>query len=296
MKKKAILYMGGGVMLGVYGAGFVSKLEKENAYEKIEAIYGSSAGVMNAAYFLSHQARLGSSIYTEDLVDNFLFPANLPIGTAQRLWNRYVFQIPREKMKNVVNIDYVLDIIKNKKPLNIKRISKSKIKFFIELLNLKTGEIDRKKFNIKNAFDLFRAAITVVPYYFRAKRINNHLYVDASIKQVIDFKYLLKKYPEHKIIFVLNVKTKRGRRHYVKNILEGVVADSMYKSSLYEIYKEREDLLHQDLMELKKYDRVLLIHPPRDIPAKPQTVDKKKLQRTFNMGFSDAKKFLKFVK
>ena len=44
--KKYILYLGSGVMSGVFSAGVLTVLQRENVYEKIEAIYGASAGAM----------------------------------------------------------------------------------------------------------------------------------------------------------------------------------------------------------------------------------------------------------
>ena len=63
MNNKLIIYIGGGSMSGIFSAGVVTGLQDMNFYDKIEAIYGGSAGAINAAYFLSKQTKLGSSIY-----------------------------------------------------------------------------------------------------------------------------------------------------------------------------------------------------------------------------------------
>ena len=81
--------MGGGVMAGIFGAGVVTSLEEENAYPFIEAVYGSSAGVMIAAYFLASQSKLGSSIFYEDLLNNFITPSYVPLGIYDRCKHRY---------------------------------------------------------------------------------------------------------------------------------------------------------------------------------------------------------------
>jgi len=56
----------GGAMRGVISAGMVSALEEFGVADAFDAVYGSSAGAINAAYFLAGQARLGPSIYYED--------------------------------------------------------------------------------------------------------------------------------------------------------------------------------------------------------------------------------------
>jgi predicted patatin/cPLA2 family phospholipase len=57
----------GGAMRGVISAGMVSALEVLGYAGAFDAVYGASAGAINAAYFLAGQARLGTTIYHEDI-------------------------------------------------------------------------------------------------------------------------------------------------------------------------------------------------------------------------------------
>jgi predicted patatin/cPLA2 family phospholipase len=61
------LVVEGGAMRGVISAGMVTALEDLGLASAFDAVYGSSAGAINAAYFLAGQARLGTSIYYEDI-------------------------------------------------------------------------------------------------------------------------------------------------------------------------------------------------------------------------------------
>lgn len=54
-------------MRGVVSAGMVSALEELGLVNAFDAVYGSSAGAINAAYFLAGQAAFGTSIYAEDI-------------------------------------------------------------------------------------------------------------------------------------------------------------------------------------------------------------------------------------
>lgn len=54
-------------MRGVVSAGMVSALEELGLVNAFDAVYGSSAGSVNAAYFLAGEARMGTSIYYEDI-------------------------------------------------------------------------------------------------------------------------------------------------------------------------------------------------------------------------------------
>ena len=57
----------GGAMRGVVSAGMVSALEQLGLVDAFDAVYGSSAGAINAAYFLAGQAAFGTTIYAEDI-------------------------------------------------------------------------------------------------------------------------------------------------------------------------------------------------------------------------------------
>ena len=54
-------------MRGVISAGMVSALETLGLTHAFDGIYGSSAGAINAAYFLAGQAAVGTAIYYEDI-------------------------------------------------------------------------------------------------------------------------------------------------------------------------------------------------------------------------------------
>jgi predicted acylesterase/phospholipase RssA len=52
----------GGAMRGVVSAGMVAALEQLGLTHAFDAVYGSSAGAINGAYFLTGQANLGATI------------------------------------------------------------------------------------------------------------------------------------------------------------------------------------------------------------------------------------------
>jgi predicted acylesterase/phospholipase RssA len=62
---KIALCVEGGAMRGVVSAGMVSALEELGLGEAFDAVYGSSAGAINTAYFLAGQAAFGTAIYAD---------------------------------------------------------------------------------------------------------------------------------------------------------------------------------------------------------------------------------------
>ena len=99
----------GGAMRGVVSAGMVSALEELGLGQAFDAVYGSSAGAINAAYFLAGQARVGTTIYFEN-INNSRF-----ISLARPFTGR-----------PIVDLDYLLnDVAISRKPLDAARVLSS---------------------------------------------------------------------------------------------------------------------------------------------------------------------------
>jgi predicted patatin/cPLA2 family phospholipase len=93
-------------MRGVISAGMVWALEDLGLVSAFDAVYGSSAGAINAAYFLAGQAGLGTTIYYED-INNRAF-----IDLARPLLGR-----------PIVNLPYLLDdVARHRKRLEVARV------------------------------------------------------------------------------------------------------------------------------------------------------------------------------
>ena len=96
----------GGAMRGVISAGMVGALEELGLTDAFDAVYGSSAGAINAAYFLAGQARLGTTIYYED-INNAHF-----ISFLRAFGGR-----------PIVNLGFLLDeVASRRKPLDVARV------------------------------------------------------------------------------------------------------------------------------------------------------------------------------
>ncbi len=89
-------------MRGVVSAGMVSALEELGLTHAFDAVYGSSAGAINAAYFLAGQARMGTTIYYEDINNRHFINLGRPLGG-----------------RSIVDLGYLLDDVSvNRKRLD----------------------------------------------------------------------------------------------------------------------------------------------------------------------------------
>lgn len=180
----------GGGMRGVVSAGMVAALQ-ELGYgpHLFDAVFGSSAGSINGAYFIAGQAPYGTSIYFEDITGREFID-------ARRLASR----------RPVLDLGFLLgEVATTRKPLDTARVLA-----YRELYTIATNATTGKKTVFEPAGDaqtLLRhlQAGATIPFVAGAPyRVHDHTYVDASLAETIPWETPL----ERGFDFVLALSTR----------------------------------------------------------------------------------------
>jgi len=161
--RKLGLVIEGGAMRAVCSAGGAMALSHLGFSELFDEVYATSAGVMNASYFLSDQPDLGISIYFENCTTRaFLNPL--------RVWK-------------ILDIDYLFDIIANVKKLDVDRILASRTKLFVSVIDKNTGAADviDAKATGKSFLSVLKAATAIPVLYNRSIDIEGRPLMDAGL-------------------------------------------------------------------------------------------------------------------
>jgi predicted patatin/cPLA2 family phospholipase len=168
---RVALAIEGGAMRGVVSAGMVRALETLGLTRAFDAVYGSSAGAFNGAYFLAGQAALGVRVYAEDLNTRAF------IDVRRALAGRPIVDLP-----------FVIDeVIARRKPLDHARVLGAPTAFAVAATDVDTAAPALLRgFNSRDdLFGALRASATMPviagpPCRFRGRR-----YLDASITQPV---------------------------------------------------------------------------------------------------------------
>jgi len=295
MKKRLVICLEGGGMSGVFGGGVLATFQELNLYPHIEAIYASSAGAVNASYFLTQQVSLGSSIYFEALTKGFLSRKNFLLGLGRYFSRHFISPRKGSPVINTMDVDYLIEVIQKRKVLDIDKLKQQAIPFYVNVLNLSSGETEYLLMQENNPWKLLRAAICMAPYTFEKTKIRGQNYLDGTIKEPIGLDYLRKKYPGHKIVIVSNRRAAINWCHYLKGFLEGRVADWMYGPSLAHLYMARVSKMKRDLAQAEKDPKILLIKIPSKDSTRPRTTNRKTLERTYQLGKEEGRGILDFL-
>ena len=294
MSEKVVLFLGGGGMSGVFGAGVVSALEKMDIYDRIKSVYSVSAGTFNGAYFLTKQCHMGSSIYWEELAHGFIRRRNMPWGALQRLWHGYMAPIEYDNIVNVMYADRLLDVAKGKKKLDLEILKNQPIPLYIKMLNTETMELEYIDARQGDTLPFLKSGISAIPYYY--PNPENGKYVDGAIREPLGIEKVRQENPDDKIIVIFNLTVQRNFGHYVKNFVEGVVSEAMYPGVLKECFLKREGSVRQSLAAARADAKVLLVHPSRDNLVQSWILDEFKLKNLHAEGMAAAKKIIDFIK
>lgn len=158
-------------MRGVVSAGMVSALEALGLTHAFDAVYGSSAGALNAAYFLAGQAAVGTTIYYED-INNLRF-----INMRRPLVGR-----------PIVDLGFLIDeVAQRRKPLDVARVLASPSPLAVLATDITTGErvILRAFRDGTSLLNAMRASAAMPIVAGEPVAYDNGRYFDASLTEPI---------------------------------------------------------------------------------------------------------------
>jgi predicted patatin/cPLA2 family phospholipase len=159
------LVVQGGGMRGVYSMGALAALEEMGFGQCFDHVAGSSAGALNAAYFITGQASYGVETYIHHL-------------TQRRFVNPF-------RLKKMVDIDYLVDHIgKQARPLHMEKLRNARTLLHISLTGCADGQtryVTTRTPDI-DLWEAFRASAAMPILYNKSVKVGDGHYVDGSLR------------------------------------------------------------------------------------------------------------------
>lgn len=160
--KPALVIQGGG-MRGIYSIGALAGLEDAGLREAFGVVVGSSAGAVNAAYFLAGQVEQGLRIYLDELTNSrFVNPA--------RLWR-------------VLDVDHLIDdVLRTRHPIDLTALSRASAEFLTVLTDAATGVAHVvSPADGHDLYEVLRATAAMPALYNRKIRLGGRHYIDGGV-------------------------------------------------------------------------------------------------------------------
>jgi len=279
-KKVFGLVIQGGGMRAAYAAGALITLVEYDLAESFDQVIGSSAGAINGVCFVSKKPDIADT-YVNDLTDK-----------------KFVNLLRRDKK---IDVDYAIDVVmKQKHPLNMHLLNRSKTKIHIIVTNAETG----KKVIISNhhafaqIYEELRATSALPILYDKPVLIAGKYYVDGAVADSIPIDVAMKLGCTD-IVVIMNLQSKGykfDRRHQrlVKHLIKRFAKN--YTTALRNKLPTDEHLLQVNLRRIikphKKF-RIYLLEPSDEQALISMgTIDKEKVRELAELGTKDMDTFL----
>lgn len=220
------------MFLGVYGAGVAWGLEDAGLTDVFDHVVGVSTGAVTGAYFLSGQMSTGAPIFYEDLVDG-------------RFLNL-------RRVNNVIDLDYLIDIFKTKKPLDTEALLKARSELSVAVTNLTTGrgEVMRAKDKGVDVIETIKAALSLPGLYNNRTYIKGEAYCDGVYGFPNPIEYAIRELGCTDVVVVVNRRVDSRIETPIPAFMETIIAKTLLRNYSQEFrmaYRNRQRHYDHDM-------------------------------------------------
>lgn len=277
--KIGVIDVGGG-MRGVYAAGvFDYCLDHDIDFD---CAIGVSAGGANVLSYTAKQKKRNYEFYCE-----YSFRKEY-MGIENFLKNR-----------NFVNLDYIYSTLSNsdgENPLDYKALSQNKMEWYIVATNAVSGEavyFDKKDAALDN-YDIVKAS-SCIPFICKPYEINHTLYFDGGLSDPIPYKKAFEKGCDAvEVILTRPVDVPRVAKK--DELLASLIKKDYPLAS--EGLRQRAERYNQcvdELKELEKQKRALIIAPDDTCGVDTLKKDRQALHDFYEKGYADGQKIEQYI-
>lgn len=251
--KLAIVCAGGGMSCS-YAGGAMVALADELKLTQPDFIIAASGSAGTAMYYMTGQQERIRRIWTDYL-------------STDRFFNL-------RRFGKMMDVDYLVDeVIREREPLDLEKLSQSQTRYFIPVTNARTGEgryipcSDRV-----DVFELLRATKALPFFYGRKVMIDDEPYVDSGFKITKEDGIVKAKElgATHVLVVQIDGKVESPILTKVRSLLMACIG------------KEKK------VMPADHEDGVFRIQPERN-PASPLTRDKSRLIEAYDLGYANVR-------
>ena len=230
------LVIEGGGMRGVVAGGMVTAIQELGLTDCFDTIHGSSAGACAGAYLMTGQARLGTSIFYEDI-------NNSKVTNPRRLW----------RGAPIMDTGFITDnVMRTTKRLDAEKIVRSPDLLHIIATTTGAREAHYCRYLTPDwFFAVLRGTITMPIVGGKSVNVDGQELVDGGMVQQIPFRSAVERGATHVLVLL----TRRDheferKKSRPKALLESLAMRFVYGLALARLYASRRDRINNDLKRI----------------------------------------------
>src|SRR3990167_8813180 len=182
-------------MRGIIASGILVALHRLGLSHVFDYIYGTSAGALGGAFFLSQQIPYGISMFYEELAGSkFISPLRVP---------------------RFFNIDYLIDVVRYKKKLDTEAVRNAPTVFAISTTEVASGK--HHYFTNRDDIDIIaaiKASCALPIYYDKPVEIEGCFYLDGGIVGSLPIERAIEDVCTDILVLLTNPRTRKTLSNY----------------------------------------------------------------------------------
>lgn len=276
---KVGLVLEGGAMRGIYTAGVIDTLMKENIL--VDGIIGVSAGALFGMNYKSKQIGRVKRYNENYIKDKNYFGINSYLKTG-----------------NVMNEEFCFHkLINELDPVDFDEFKNNKVEFYVVVTNIESGNAEYIKINdLRNKDELeYLRASGSMPFFSKIVNINNKKYLDGAIGDSIPLKKM-KELGFDKLIVVLTRPKGYKKKKKLFKFGKFYYKDyPLFVKKINERYKNYNNEINYIEKEYKN-NNIVVIRPSRLIKIKRIEKNIDKINEMYELGVNDTLSMLEEIK
>lgn len=276
---KVGLVLEGGAMRGIYTAGVIDTLMKENIL--VDGIIGVSAGALFGMNYKSKQIGRVKRYNENYIKDKNYFGINSYLKTG-----------------NVMNEEFCFHkLINELDPVDFDEFKNNKVEFYVVVTNIENGNAEYIKINdLRNKDELeYLRASGSMPFFSKIVNVNNKKYLDGAIGDSIPLKKM-KELGFDKLIVVLTRPKGYKKKKKLFKFGKFYYKDyPLFVKKINERYKNYNNEINYIEKEYKN-NNIVVIRPSRLIKIKRIEKNIDKINEMYDLGVNDTLSMLEEIK
>lgn len=273
------LVLEGGAMRGIYTAGVIDTLMKENIL--VDGIIGVSAGALFGMNYKSKQIGRVKRYNENYIKDKNYFGFNSYLKTG-----------------NVMNEEFCFHkLINELDPVDFDEFKNNKVEFYVVVTNIENGNAEYIKINDlrdKDELEYLRASGSM-PFFSKIVNVNNKKYLDGAIGDSIPLKKM-KELGFDKLIVVLTRPKGYKKKKKLFKFGKFYYKDyPLFVKKINERYKNYNNEINYIEKEYKN-NNIVVIRPSRLIKIKRIEKNIDKINEMYELGVNDTLSMLEEIK
>lgn len=273
------LVLEGGAMRGIYTAGVIDTLMKENIL--VDGIIGVSAGALFGMNYKSKQIGRVKRYNENYIKDKNYFGINSYLKTG-----------------NVMNEEFCFHkLINELDPVDFDEFKNNKVEFYVVVTNIESGNAEYIKINdLRNKDELeYLRASGSMPFFSKIVNVNNKKYLDGAIGDSIPLKKM-KELGFDKLIVVLTRPKGYKKKKKLFKFGKFYYKDyPLFVKKINERYKNYNNEINYIEKEYKN-NNIVVIRPSKLIKIKRIEKNIDKINEMYELGVNDTLSMLDEIK